>query len=45
MCSETQKINNNAVKVSTQLSNINSKEQLFSHHDNKTLFNINNYYI
>tara|TARA_B100001123_G_scaffold411656_1_gene508084 strand:+ start:1815 stop:2645 length:831 start_codon:yes stop_codon:yes gene_type:complete len=45
MCSETQKINKNTVKVSTQLSNINSKEQLFSHHDNKTLFNINNYYI
>lgn len=45
MCSETHKIKNNTVKVSTQLSNINSKEQLFSHHDGKTVFNINNYYI
>jgi len=45
MCSSTQKINDNTVRVSTQLSNINSKEQLFSHHDNKTIYNINNYYI
>ena len=45
MCSETKNINNNTVKVSTQLSNINSKEQLYSHHDGKTVVNINNYYI
>ena len=45
MCSSTQKINNSTVRISTQLSNINSKEQLFTHHDNYTINNINNYYI
>ena len=45
MCSSTQKINDNTIRVSTQLSNINSKEQLFSHHDHKSVVNINNYYI
>ncbi len=45
MCSTTQKINDNTVRVSTQLSNINSKEQLFSHHDGKSVININNYYV
>lgn len=45
MCSTTQKIDNNTVRVSTQLSNINSKEQLFSHHDRKSTLNINNYYL
>jgi len=45
MCSTTQKIDNNTVRVSTQLSNINSKEQLFSHHDEKSTLNINNYYL
>jgi len=45
MCSESTNINGNTVRVSTQLSNINSKEQLFSHHDGKSVININNYYI
>ena len=45
MCSTTEKINDDTIRISTQLSNINSKEQLFSHHDGKTVFNINNYYI
>jgi len=45
MCSTTEKINDDTIRISTQLSNINSKEQLFSHHDDKTIYNINNYYL
>jgi hypothetical protein len=45
MCSTTEKINDDTIRISTQWSNINSKEQLFSHHDDKTVYNINNYYL
>ena len=44
VCSSTHEINNTKVNVSTQLSNINSKEEMFSHHDRKTINNANNYY-
>ena len=38
MCSRTKNINGNTVRISTQLSHINSKEQLFSHHDHNNLY-------
>ena len=38
MCSRTKNIDNNIFRISTQLSHINSKEQLFSHHDHHHLY-------
>jgi hypothetical protein len=45
MCSTTKNINDKNIRISTQLSNINSKEELFSHHDKNSIYNINNYYL
>jgi len=38
MCSRTKNIDGNTLRISTQLSHINSKEQLFSHHDHNNLY-------
>ena len=38
MCSRTKNIHGNTVRISTQLSHINSKEQLFSHYDHNNLY-------
>jgi len=38
MCSRTKNIDDNTLRISTQLSHINSKEQLFSHHDHNNLY-------
>ena len=43
MCSESINSNGNTIKVSTQLSNINSKEELFTHHDINVVQNINHF--
>ena len=43
MCSESINVNGNTIKVSTQLSNINSKEELFTHHDINAVQNIKHF--